>query len=232
MPIRIEIKGNRAVLMTAIDPGLMALCRTALEGKRKWLLHGGLSFEPTPHNLDVLSEAFDGALEIEDQNTVERLPESARKRTSYRSRTKPYPLQARALEAMRGRETFALFAEQGTGKTKIAIDYAADLYAAGHIDAVLVVAPKGVHAQWAASEIEKHCGLPHYNVVCWPACLTKEEMDGDPDALWWWTMNYDILRMEGRTSKGPRDTRGGDESRQGGIRGVPRRRSKVPPDSR
>lgn len=57
-------------------------------------------------------------------------------------------------------EEFALFAEQGTGKTKIAIDNTAYLYAKGEVDALVVIAPNGVHFNWWENEIPAH--MPPY----------------------------------------------------------------------
>lgn len=50
----------------------------------------------------------------------------------------------------------AEFMEQGTGKTKVAIDLATNWYKEGLIDAVMVIAPNGVHDQWKDEELPKH----------------------------------------------------------------------------
>lgn len=50
----------------------------------------------------------------------------------------------------------AIFWEQGTGKTKLTIDTALWLYSIGEIDAVLVIAPNGVHDNWTEDEIPEH----------------------------------------------------------------------------
>jgi len=49
-----------------------------------------------------------------------------------------------------------LWWEQGTGKTKPVIDEAAELYEAGEIDGLMVVAPNGVHRNWASDELPVH----------------------------------------------------------------------------
>lgn len=54
---------------------------------------------------------------------------------------------------------YALFWEQGTGKTKSAIDQAAILYAQGEIDCLLVVAPNNVHLNWVLTELPEHLPL-------------------------------------------------------------------------
>jgi len=69
--------------------------------------------------------------------------------------------QQTALRLMKGREFFALFCEQGTGKTWIFLAEAERRFLAGEIDALVVVAPKGVHINWIKREIPKHLEAPH-----------------------------------------------------------------------
>jgi SNF2 family DNA or RNA helicase len=72
--------------------------------------------------------------------------------------------QTEGLRRMDGREEFALLCEQGTGKTWIFLAHAERLYAAGKIDALLVVAPKGGHINWVKREIPAHLEAPHVAV--------------------------------------------------------------------
>lgn len=53
-------------------------------------------------------------------------------------------------------EYWGLFWEQGTGKTKGALDSAYTQWRAGKIDALLVGAPAGVHESWILDELEEH----------------------------------------------------------------------------
>jgi SNF2 family DNA or RNA helicase len=48
---------------------------------------------------------------------------------------------------------FALLNEQGTGKTATLLEIAARKYRRGEINALLIIAPNGVHRQWAAEQI-------------------------------------------------------------------------------
>lgn len=72
----------------------------------------------------------------------------------------PYAHQNKALSLARGKVAFGYFMEQGTGKTKVLIDDAADLYLnggiVGRIDTLVVVAPNGVHAQWVNEQVPEH----------------------------------------------------------------------------
>ena len=68
--------------------------------------------------------------------------------------------QLKALRLMNGRAGYALFMEQGTGKTWTLLADAERLFAAGKIDAMLVIAPKGVHTNWVRREIPQHMDAP------------------------------------------------------------------------
>jgi superfamily II DNA or RNA helicase len=52
---------------------------------------------------------------------------------------------------------FALFHEQGTGKTKTLLNVAGNRYREKLINLLVVVAPNGVHVQWARDQIPEHC---------------------------------------------------------------------------
>jgi SNF2 family DNA or RNA helicase len=86
----------------------------------------------------------------------------------YKFKTEPYEHQKDALKKCWNKEAFAVFAEMGTGKTKIALDNACILYNKGKIDRLLVVAPKGTYMNWVDQEIPTH--VPDYvekEVLAW-----------------------------------------------------------------
>jgi len=62
----------------------------------------------------------------------------------YQFKTKPYQHQQQAFDVSWSAKYYALFMEMGTGKTKVAIDTIGALYVEKQLDAVLVLAPKGV----------------------------------------------------------------------------------------
>lgn len=70
--------------------------------------------------------------------------------------TEPFAHQLEGWRASRDLEQHALFWEQGTGKSKLVIDTAAWLWGRGEIDAVLIVAPNGVHTNWILDEVPMH----------------------------------------------------------------------------
>lgn len=63
--------------------------------------------------------------------------------------------QQRALERYRYEKAIPLFFDAGTGKTLTALAIAKDKFERGEIDALLVIAPNGVHKQWATEEVPK-----------------------------------------------------------------------------
>jgi hypothetical protein len=75
---------------------------------------------------------------------------------SFPYKTQPYDHQRKALLETATRKYAALFAEPGTGKTKIILDNAAFLYRRGDIQALLVFAPSGVHVNWIREELPLH----------------------------------------------------------------------------
>ena len=95
---------------------------------------------------------------------------------NYKFKTKPYGHQLDALDASWNKENFAYFMEMGTGKSKVLLDNAAVLYDKGLINALLLIAPKGVYKNWFDSEIPVH--LPDHietNIVLWKTSDTSKK---------------------------------------------------------
>ena len=89
-----------------------------------------------------------------------RIEEGTVAMNDYKFKTKPYAHQQKAFDLCKNKDVYALLMEQGTGKTKVAIDKASHQYCEGKINAVLIVAPNGVHNNWVQNEIHKH--IPEY----------------------------------------------------------------------
>ena len=92
----------------------------------------------------------------------------------YYYKTEPFEHQVNALKFVsKDPFHFALFMEQGTGKTKTTIDVLENLYLAHQIAQVVIIAPNGVHRQWGKTgtnpndlgEIEKHGFVPNKRLV-------------------------------------------------------------------
>lgn len=87
-------------------------------------------------------------------------------------KTQPYAHQAHYLQHHAAAHAFFLSAEQGTGKTWMLINNAAMLWDEGKIDAVVVLAPNGVHTNWTLIELPKH--MPDW--VTWQAVAWRSGM--------------------------------------------------------
>ena len=153
-------------------------------------------------------------------------PTDATATVNYQERTRGYPHQQDAQKAMAGKPFFALFADPGTGKSKMAIDRAGLLYTYGKISGALIVAPKGVHRQWADIQIPTHSGvstnistwagrgkplLPkRYHLQC--ACINYDGIKTKRGQLWLdqWirqTGTYMLILDESHFIKNPRSQR-------------------------
>lgn len=77
-------------------------------------------------------------------------------RAGYASTLPPYDVQLEALALSFNKRRFALFLEQGLGKTKVIYDTCALLYAKGAIRGLLVFAPNDVHEQWVEEQLPLH----------------------------------------------------------------------------
>jgi SNF2 family DNA or RNA helicase len=92
----------------------------------------------------------------------------------YKFKTTPYAHQRKAFMLSAQKKVYALLMDMGTGKTKVCLDTIGHLFEKQEIDFSLIVAPKGVIANWLG-EIETH--LPdriEREIVLWKPSLTKK----------------------------------------------------------
>ena len=115
-------------------------------------------------------------------------------------KTKPMEHQVRAEDWSYNKEYFAYFMEQGTGKTKTTIDIASNWYLEGIIDAVMVIAPNGVHKQWGIEQVPIHSPVDT-EIVVFKSGSSKALKDKihhiiyEPDAtrLKWFMVNVEAF---------------------------------------
>ena len=96
---------------------------------------------------------------------------------AYVFKTEPYEHQLKALDKSCDKTVYAYFMEMGTGKSKVLIDNVTHLYNKGKINAVLVVAPKGVYRNWVNREIPIH--LPDFiekEIYMWTPSESNKEL--------------------------------------------------------
>jgi len=102
----------------------------------------------------------------------------------YQHKTAPFQHQIIAFELSRDLVEFALFMEMGTGKSKVILDTAAWLYARGEIDALLVVAPNGVHRNWIVNETPAHLPDHCQPVLAFWSASPNKPVQASLDVLW------------------------------------------------
>ena len=95
---------------------------------------------------------------------------------NYTYKTQPYKHQEDAFKASADEKNYAYFMEMGCGKSKVLIDNAAYLYAAGRITSLVIVAPKGVYRNWVLKEIPIHMpdNVPR-QMATWRSSMNKAQ---------------------------------------------------------
>ena len=110
--------------------------------------------------------------------------------------------QITALEKMDGRRWYALFMEQGTGKTWSFLADAERYWLRGKVDTLFVLAPNGVHTNWVLREIPAHMDCDPL-VGAWRSGAGKgftaklRKLLQPNRRLRIFTMNYEALRGAG-----------------------------------
>lgn len=115
---------------------------------------------------------------------------------SYKFKTTPFDHQLEVFQKSRDSEFFALLMEQGTGKSKVIIDTAAYLWGKGRINAMLIVAPNGVHKNWEMNEIPIH--MPDHvstHVAVWQAAPRSKKQQKALDDLFLGGVQLRVLCM-------------------------------------
>lgn len=181
---------GRIFINTRATPRIMAFL-PLLEGRRAWLKGGGLSIEDTPHNREAIRNNL--GLEVQDGikptapalNALRPIPPFKRKPDNH---------QIEALEAIGDNKYFALFMEQGTGKTKVGIDWAVKLFCLGLIEAVLVISKRGVHRQWILEELDKDCSVPFLGAFWNHKPAPDNVLAKSNSHLLWYAINWDAIK--------------------------------------
>lgn len=123
------------------------------------------------------------------------------------TKTTSYAHQKTIIEESKDRTFAGYFMEQGTGKTHVTIAVANHLFRQGKIQAVLVLAPNGVHDNWGINEIPIHCGLreDERELITWHAADGVRKRNAfeyglqhiGPEKLTYILANTEALRTKG-----------------------------------
>ena len=94
----------------------------------------------------------------------------------YKFKMKPFRHQLDILSHSWNKENYAIFADMGTGKSKIIIDNIALLYDRGKINAALIIAPKSITGNWEKGEIPIHMPAHvEYHTILWSSNTTQKQ---------------------------------------------------------
>ena len=198
--VTIEVPSKKAILYAFPSPEVIAHLKQArFEGRKRWSIKG-LTFVPSGHNINILHKYFDLTIKdpFVDLSEMEDELHKTEKHIEYIPKTRPYEFQEEASDLIRNApkngKNFAFFCEPGTGKSKMAIDRACELFINNYIRSAIIIAPKGVHKQWAEEQIVIHCGISHY-VYTWHGSTKPPKFKRHPkDTIVFFCINYDALR--------------------------------------
>jgi len=164
--LQINVQGKYLLAKFPLTSENMRLF-TNLPGFRKWVGRH-VAFSPTGANIEYVKKHWPSAdWDNDAQVFLNQYSDVVKSATDTRSfttpdtddfmfKTKPYQHQRKAFYLSRNKDNFGLFMEQGTGKTKVAIDTAAYLYSKSRINCLVIIAPNGVHNQWLDKQLPDH----------------------------------------------------------------------------
>ena len=202
----VEIQGRgRMITVPKIHRQRVHNFAPFLEGSRRWLANGDFQFEATIHNCRKALEA--GVMVIMKSPLLKSPQDSSElKRPEFKSPLADLEHQTQAAEKFEQLNKCAYFAEMGTGKTKMAIDRVNREWCRGTIDAVIVLAKKGVHIQWANGEVGEdeilmpspidaltQKDLPHDEWAWKNKPVPVEMLAPDQERIVWFTFNFDAI---------------------------------------
>lgn len=121
----------------------------------------------------------------------------------FDSKTTHYAHQLAELRCHAFDTARAWFWQMRSGKSKTAIDNATSLWLWGFIDAVVGIAPTGVHAQWLLKEVPRHSAAPWLGMVWqsdkvkskWFQRQARQILDAPKTHLPWVMLNNEALRV-------------------------------------
>ena len=174
-----------------------------LEGFRRWLTSGDFKFEVTPHNEKLLLQS---GFEIEplEKSRFEHLAQVA-ERPTFKSPLVNFQHQDEASAKFKLLSSCAFFAEMGTGKTKMAIDKVNASWCKGEVDAVVILAKKGVHIQWCEGEPDEEGNLKPspvesltqkeipFRTWAWKGKPIPDDLLIDQGGITWFSFNFDSI---------------------------------------
>lgn len=172
------IKGKFVV---EIEPQLMGLARAI--PNRRWDGRNRVwKVNNIRGNRDYLKGTFDKENFTEEAWAAVSIKKKIRPKNTfpvhYQFKMEPYDHQRKALDMMTNVENFALFMEQGLGKSYTTINDMCRRFTEDQINAVLIVCPMSIRGVWQR-EVEKYATVPSRVLP-----VVTRTADRDLDTLW------------------------------------------------
>lgn len=114
----------------------------------------------------------------------------------------PYIHQVEAKEFVKDLDIFALFMEQGTGKSRVAIDKIASLFANGIRDSFIIISPNSTTEQWVMEQMQEHFPYLEWEGFIWDGIKTKRSKEEffkkiESNKLFVFSVNVEAFQSEG-----------------------------------
>lgn len=181
----IKIEGSRVQTTSRLEKPVYRLFGL-FEGKKQFLKSGALSFENTPHNLNLWLIEFPDCT-IEDLNSKTKIFEefsTPNTRPIFKFKREGRWWQQKAFEKFTNNvksgvklPVFAFLYSPGAGKSKSLVDASIWLYTESRVDAMIVVTPNALVAeQWVTKALpaDVHEDIP-YKAWLWGKTKKAEE---------------------------------------------------------
>lgn len=170
MEATVVVDHKTAVVSGNLTP-IASRLALGLEGRKSWLAHNRLRFETTRLNIELVQSLIPSCM-VEDRRLSAEHTNPFDEQESQPVATPvpgfvlpPLDFQLENFDRFKDKQVFAIFSEQGTGKTKVAFDIISHRWLSGSVTGVIVLSsPKGVHAQWIDAQMPKHL---------WPSVKVK-----------------------------------------------------------
>jgi hypothetical protein len=136
-----------------------------MEGRKSWVALSHFRFETTEANIRAFKDHFPDCVVADERDLAEQfdiaaspdVPEAVMLDGNYPFILPPRDFQLENFHKFKDLPQFAIFSEQGTGKTKVMYDIISYRFMRKTVDAVIILSsPKGVHAQWIEEQLPKH----------------------------------------------------------------------------
>lgn len=151
---------KRLIVSTHYDPKIVQAL-SSLPDRRQWVKERRVwVVSPARRNIEHLRENLpnlawsDDAKQLADAVLAASRPPEEQDISDFEFVGKPpYNHQRKAFALSRGAPAYALLMEQRTGKSRVFVDTARDLWAKGEIDLVIVICPNSVKSVWTEEQI-------------------------------------------------------------------------------